>query len=321
MYTNQPIVDARKNHYSDTPAPKVFGNVSPLDPQLFYRINDYADDVLKGERSGKYSPIEAAQWLEDRAQAARAALREAGAKAGPSPSAEFRRLAADVDIVSGTGAFFAAKFRAGVLYRIHEQTGDRRALDEALRFYRAARAAWAQVAQEAKGVYVPDLAVGELPWLRGNWGDRLAAIDDDIADMEKRLASAKDSDDPRVANAILRALDGSDRPSERVTHEPVARFEVKRPVELACLTQARLIAARLYYRHVNQSERFQAADMVGVGSRLGMRYAATIPETYTDSEYPLQYYFELKTAPDKAWLYPGFTPDLANQPYFVARRA
>lgn len=321
MYTNQPIVDARKNHYSDTPAPKVFGNVSPLDPQLFYRINDYTDYLLKGERSGKYSPIEVAQWLEDRAQAALALLREAAAGAGPKPSPEFRRLAADVDLVSGTGAFFAAKFRAGVLYRIHEQTGDRRALEEALRAYRQARAAWAQAAEGAKAVYVPDLTVGELPWLRGNWGDRLPAIDDDIADMEKRLASAKESGDPHAANAIRRALDGSDRPSERVTHEPVARFQPRQPVELAFLTQARLVTARLYYRHVNQAERYRAADMVGVGSRLGMRYAATVPEAYTDTEYPLQYYFELKTAPDKAWLYPGFAPNLANQPYFLMRRA
>ena len=60
MYTNQPIVDARKNKYSDTPAPKVFGNVSPLDPQLFSRVNDFADEMLKGERSGKYSPIDVA---------------------------------------------------------------------------------------------------------------------------------------------------------------------------------------------------------------------------------------------------------------------
>ena len=44
--------------YTDTPAPRVFGDVSPLDPQLFSRINDFADELLEGERNGKYSPIE-----------------------------------------------------------------------------------------------------------------------------------------------------------------------------------------------------------------------------------------------------------------------
>jgi hypothetical protein len=32
------------------------------------------------------------------------------------------------------------------------------------------------------------------------------------------------------------------------------------------------------------------------------------------------YYFECKDAPDKVWLYPGFGPELANQPYFAVRR-
>ena len=66
MYTNQSIIDpGRKHPYSDSPSPKVFGNVSPLDPQLFLRINDYAGELLKKEHSGKYTPVEVAQWIED----------------------------------------------------------------------------------------------------------------------------------------------------------------------------------------------------------------------------------------------------------------
>jgi hypothetical protein len=49
-------------------------------------------------------------------------------------------------------------------------------------------------------------------------------------------------------------------------------------------------------------------------------YHATIAGDYTNSPYPLGYYFELK-GDGSAWLYPGFRPDLANQPYFVIRRA
>ena len=64
IYTNHSMVNPGKHHYSDTPAPKVFGNVTPLDPQLFSRISDFAGELLKGERDGKYSPIEVAQWLD-----------------------------------------------------------------------------------------------------------------------------------------------------------------------------------------------------------------------------------------------------------------
>src|SRR5678815_3409738 len=75
MYTNHSFCDAEnRGSYSDTPVPRVFGNVSPLDPQLFYRINDYADDLLSGEVTGKYSPLEVAQWLDEYVEAARQSL-------------------------------------------------------------------------------------------------------------------------------------------------------------------------------------------------------------------------------------------------------
>ena len=53
--------------------------------------------------------------------------------------------------------------------------------------YRAARAAWAETAGAARGVYQDDLAFGPEPHLRGHWADRLAAIDADLAAMTARL--------------------------------------------------------------------------------------------------------------------------------------
>jgi hypothetical protein len=50
-------------------------------------------------------------------------------------------------------------------------------------------------------------------------------------------------------------------------------------------------------------------------------YRARIPAPYTDSSFALMYYFEVRSAPDKAWLYPGFNAELTNQPYFVLRPA
>ena len=46
-------------------------------------------------------------------------------------------------------------------------------------------------------------------------------------------------------------------------------------------------------------------------------FRASIPESYADSQYPLQYYFELRDTPEQAWLYPGLGADLTQQPYFV----
>jgi hypothetical protein len=267
---------------------------------MFSRINDFADELLKGDRSGKYSPIEVAQWLED--------------LAGAAQPVKDRRVDIDVAMQSGLGRFFAAKFRAGVLYAIHERSGDRAALEEAVKFYRAARAAWSGLAERAKGVYVADITVGELPWLRGHWLDRLPAIDADIALLEKRLASAKLTDDAKVKAAVIEATGRPQRPSAAMRHQAPDGFRRKQPLTLE-LAGSELASARLYYRHVNQAERWQSAAM----DRKGTGYVAAIPGAYTDSPYPLQYYFELKSAPDRAWLYPGFPSDLAGPPYYVVR--
>ncbi|HTX37541.1 MAG TPA: hypothetical protein VME43_21075 [Bryobacteraceae bacterium] len=302
LYTNQSLVEPSRTEYPDTPSPKTFGNTSPLDPQLFSRINDFAAELLSGEQSGKYSPIEVAQWLEDLAAAAKP-VRD-------------RRADIDVAIQAGLGRFFAAKFRAGVLFAIYERTGDRAALEESLRFYRSARAAWAGFADRAKGVYVPDITVGELPWLHGHWLDRLPAIDADIALVEARLAPAHSSANSKVKAAIAAATGRPRRPSTAIGHRPPAGFQRGQPVALA-LTAPALHSARLYYRHVNQAERWESTGM----DRQGNGYAAAIPAAYTGSPYPLQYYFELHSAPGRAWLHPGFPPDLAGQPYYVIRAA
>jgi hypothetical protein len=314
MYLNQPIVDAARRHpYTDTPAPRVFGNVSPLDPQLFSRINDFAAELLAAERSGKYSPIEVAQWLEDLADASAKNLAEAEARASNKSGAEFRRMSVDVALQIGLGRFFAGKFRSAVLYAIYEKTGDRAALEEALKAYRNARAVWAQLAERAKGVYLPDVTVGDRPSLRGHWLDRLPAFDDDIGDMEKRLAEAKPAG---ASKAIAEALGRPRRSSVPCRHTPPAVFHPGQPLELE-LAAPKLLSARMYYRHVNQAERFESVEMQVRDNR----YRAIIPAGYTHSLYPLQYYFELKTAPDQACLFPGFAANLSNQPYFVVRRA
>jgi hypothetical protein len=50
------------------------------------------------------------------------------------------------------------------------------------------------------------------------------------------------------------------------------------------------------------------------------RYTGTIPAEYTQSEYPLQYYFELQYRKGAASMYPGFNKTFSNQPYFAVSR-
>ena len=324
FYTNQSIPDPAKNApYGDTPAPKIFGNVSPLDPQFFLRINDFAGQSLKGERSGQHTPVEVAQWLEDCADNAMTQLAEAKKQVG-APGPDFRRIAADVKIQAGLGRFFAAKFRAAALYAIHEQSGDRVALEESLRAYRRAREIWSQFAADAGRVYVSDVTYGPRPYQRGHWLDRLPAIDDDIATMSKRLASLPASSDPysQVRAAIQEILGRPTRWSLACRHSPPSSFVPNRDLDIVLSVEenanqgAGPVSARLYYRHVNQAEPYEALELHRQDPG---EYKVAIPASYLTPTYSLQYYFELRQGPEKACLYPGFTQNLANQPYFVVR--
>lgn len=318
MYTNQPITDpGLKNTYTDTPAPKTFGNVTPLDPQLFLSINDTVKESLNGDHSGKYTPLEVAQWLEDYTAAAEKALKETAAKARGQQSPEYRRMATDIAMQIGMGRFFAEKFRAAVLYSIYEQTNHRTALEQALKAYKDARQHYAIVAGLAKNVYVTDVTVGELPWLRGHWSDRLPALDEDLANMEHKLAAyqSQATDNAKATSAVQAALARPNRPKAGCHHEPPATFAKGQAINLTFTFGQAPRSATLYYRHVSQAERYKTAAITFQGNK----GQVTIPGDYTDAPYPLEYYIVIKHAPDAASLYPGFNTTLAGQPYLVIK--
>ena len=321
MYTNQPIADPNLKHpYNETPSPKMFGNVSSLDPQLFISVNDFAKELLKGERSGKYTPIETAQWIEDYAEAAAKNLAQANKVAEKQNRPEYRRMAIDVAMQVELGRFFGAKFRSGVLYAIFEQSGDRHALEEAVKMYQKARNCWVALANIAKDVYKTDVTVGELTHLRGHWLDRLPAIEKDITFMMQKLEQTKlniNINQPLLDQAISEAKGRPLRKSIAVHHNKADKFIAGQPLNLALSFEALPKSVVVYYRHVNQGERYMRVEMKSDGNS----FKSIIPGDYTNSKYPLEYYFELRTSPESAWLYPGFNEKHNNQPYFVIRQA
>jgi hypothetical protein len=326
MYWNMPMVNAgRKHPYSDTASPKLFGNVSPLDPEFFLSCDEFADELLKGESSGKCSPVWVANQLDEDAMNATDNLHTAKSKVRDTKSADFRRLAMDVTIQSGLGKFYAAKFRAGVLYAIYQRSLYRLALEQALKAQRTARATWAEFADAAKNVYRSDVTFGPEYFQRGHWLDRLAAMDDDIADMEKSLelepsahvgpTASEMKLAERAMRTVLEKPKHDEPPPLAEFHTPPASF--KRGQPLAIVAHApKAAGVRLRYRHVNQAETWRMVEM----DLSGKDYAANIPADYTDSPFPLQYHFQVLASIGGARLYPGLQPGWQGQPYFVVRQ-
>lgn len=309
MYVDMPIVAGpNAEHYrGDTVSPPTFTGVSPFDPSMFSSIDEHTDNRLAGHRDGRYSPDDVADWLDRLANDAERNL--AAARANSAGDAAFRRLDIDVTALAGLGHFFAAKFRTGIQYALYERTKDRERLAAAVDHYEIARSAWADVVRTTENVY-HDLAFGDLLSEHGHWRDRLPAIDTDLAALRGLLESAPENG-PATA---IPSIPAGDRPTVR--HEPAASFDRGSDVHVTAAAGG-LAGITLYYRHLNQGEDFHAVEMTVSDGE----FAATIPGDYTDSAYPLVYYFVARTPDGDAWLVPGLDETLANQPYYVLRQA
>jgi hypothetical protein len=66
---------------------------------------------------------------------------------------------------------------------------------------------------------------------------------------------------------------------------------------------------------VSHGERWRSVSM----QHSAGAYSAAIAAEYTNSLYPLQYYFELRTA-SAATLHPPFNSTWSNQPYYAIHK-
>jgi hypothetical protein len=321
MYVNMSIVEPTTgSHYRDTPQPRYFGTVSPLDSQLFSRVDDFAADLARGFVVGKYSPAEVAAWLDDLSAQTEKSLAEARNQSASRTDAAFRRFEIDVTVQIELGRFFAHKLRAAILWALVRHIDDGDLLPQAIREYEAARQSYANVVEATRPVYVSDVSFG-IDWFqRGHWSDRLEAIDQDIAKMKKAMNTKGVAAKGRgidYTKFIMSAADRRQRLPASIEHTPPRSFQPGQELSLYAIVHSQEVRrAQLYFRHTNQAEPWRVEEMRG---EAGV-YRAAIPGDYTQSPYPLQYYFELAAeSPPVARIYPGFVSSLSNQPYYVVR--
>jgi hypothetical protein len=319
MPVHMSILDAsHPEPFTDTPVPRRFGAVSPLDPQLFASADDFARELVEGAPSGRYTPAEVALALDRLADEAAARLRQARSQAPDPGSPEFRRVFVDTTVQVELGRFFAEKLRAACLYALFERTQDPGMLASAIESYGRAREVWTRIAAVTRGVYVDDVTYGPEWYQRGHWADRLGALERDCAAMAAlRIPGPLGGAEAERGRAWARAvLAPAERPRPAARHTPPQSFDRARPLAIE-LEVSGVEAVRLRYRHTNQAEPWPTEAMV----RGGGGWRAIIPAGYTDSVFPLQYYFELVLAtPAAVVLCPGFDARWSNTPYCVVRQ-
>jgi hypothetical protein len=327
MYWNQSMVDAEHyGPYSDALEPRVFGNASPFDPAIFSSMNEYAEELLSGNFSGKCTPVDVAGWIEYFAAVGRSALAEADRTTSGRDSAAYRRMSLDIAIQIDLGEFFAAKFRAGILFHLYEISKERAALEAAIVQYMKARDTWRGLADMSKGTYMMDVTVGEQNYLRGHWMDRLPAIEKDLDALKEMVdPKAPKQASLKMDTAIRKILQPFDRAWVAAHHSRPEGFVRGEELLLMLAGTAQTSDVRLHYRHVDQAEDYVVTAM----EQRGTCFFASIPANYMKTEFPIEYFFEVRTLDGGAGLYPGFGYEwdwdssparaLKHLPYFVVR--
>jgi hypothetical protein len=314
LYTPTSILPVKgKTIYSDSPAPHNVSSISPLDPQLFLSIDSYAQALVRKAMTPHYHPLEVAQWMDEMvAQSSSALARAKKSAAGRMSSPAFRRAEEDILILNGLGRYFASLFRAALCYSLFEITGDKQIATKSLEFYRNALESWREMATRSKSIYVSDVSYGSTPNRRGHWMDRIPEIEKDVAALEQYFAGAN------VASTGVNAvplLAPRKRPGFAAKHTPAQAFHPGDELALSLQVADPVAEAVLWYRHVTHAERWLSKPMV----RNGQIFTAAIPGSYTQSPFPLQYYFELRSQAD-ATFHPALNATLSNQPYFAVYR-
>ena len=298
--------------YTDSPDPHNVSAISPLDPQLFSTIDQHAADLLAGTANARYSPSEVIAWLEAMVETSSHALNAARAADNRrATSATFRQTEEDILILNGLGLYYANIFRAALCYSMHLRTGDPQAAEASLKAYRKARDSWAAMAQRASRVYASDISYGESRIRRGHWIDRLPIIEQDLVAMERHFA-AMPAQTGSASAALARLSRSPARPSLTLEHVPPASFRPGEDLVLSVSVPVSVTSVILWYRHVNQGERWLSIPI----EKAGNTGSVAVSSSYTGSPYPLQYYFELRIA-EAATLHPRFNATLSNQPYFA----
>ena len=267
--TNRSSMRGRTKPYSDTPAPKVFGNVSPARPAIVSAHQRFCGrthqrPTQRQIHARRSRPMDWRITPTPR----RKTWRNSNARRATKPRPNTAAWTVDLKIQIGLGRFFGAKFRAGVIYGIFEKTGDAGALAEAIKAYKQARAAWAEIADVSRNVYMTDVTIGELPQLRGHWADRLPAIDRDIAAMEEKTSHTPERQVSNIKPLILAVIGHPNRKAITAHHTQSASFHPGQSMEIELSVEKSPQTVRMYYRHVNQGERWQSAPMQANGNKL-----------------------------------------------------
>ena len=295
-----------------------FGMATSCDPQLIMSPKNVANYLYKKKSINRYSPLSMIVWLYKFSKDAKKNILKVKSKNYKKNKSIFLRIYIDTIIQSAIGKFFTYKFKSSILWEYYLLTKCKKVGNKALSNYIKAKNSWEEAAVISKKYYLPDLSYGPQSWLRGRWDDRLPAIIEDIKHMKKSLIQNTKIVKPLKKNIKMISLIENWNVDQNIliSHIPPKNFKKGEAIYLSCkLNKKNHLPAYLHYREVNQSKKWSKKKLIKVNEN----YKSVISKTFTQTNYPIQYYFEFGGTVYSSFS-PGFNNYLSNQPYHLIRQ-
>ncbi len=291
---------------------RTYQSAEPGDPGLFYGIQDYVKDVLKGTVKPKITPIQLAKIYENLSNETLAALAKVEPEDIPkSQKTAFISNQLDLRIIAALSAYHSFKTLAATDFMFYLETKKKGYLPSSLEKMEKARENWKDIIAFTDKVYFQrPLFLND----NGTWKDRLVEIEKDIDRLKELIGDSKNI----VTLSHSDGLIPIDNPLEdNFTAMVPKKATTKEPLKVTLVTGKQLPTGqtpKVHYRIANMtSGKFEELPMKWDNTN----YTINIPTAQLDPEYDLLIYFTSITDEGHTTMHPGLFHEKHPTPYYV----
>ena len=271
-------------------------NAEPSDPQLFCGIDEFVDAYIKGETVKKYTPMQAAGWLEGFADT----LEKECASLDLADTNANKLIINDFMMLAQMARYHSSKTQAALYLSMYNAKGDASYAKSSLNIMAQAKEYWQKLC-DLGAVYADDLCfqlgTSQHNCLRGHWRDRMPEIERDIAQLEKLCVGASE-----VKETLFEAKKTQKNAKTKLIYPKTCKAGQKVVVKLETEEDINGTVT-LHYRHQNLLEgAFKETAM----QKDGAAYIAEIPKEYVTQEFDLLVFASISVGEGITEIVPGF---------------
>ena len=295
-----------------------YGATEPSDHGLFYGIDEFAEALLSQKLSGKYSPLQSAQWLVQFAEDTYRAIEQADAIGENSTNAEYRAMKTDMLLLCDFARYHANKILSAFALKCFDITKDKSYLSDCVLLFKQAKKYWSSLSELGLKAYHHDLefSTAGTKTRHGTWKELLSEFEAD----EKTLLGLVEEYDVELSSDLAHCYTpvsfdaGMYTFSENLPETHKANTPLTIEVNACTLADLYDKPFVLHYRHTNHLEgEFKTIKM----EPTDRGFRATIPAEYLPPEWDLMVYVTMQDKDGSCLMLPGIYHPKFPYPYHV----